>query len=104
MLAHDLRNPLSVILVSLRLLERSIGAEHGARRQLDALGRAADEMNAILQDLSDANRIEAGELLMTRMAPLEPSRSRRSDPNSFGLGRWPTGTTPHPRRSSPASR
>jgi DNA-binding GntR family transcriptional regulator len=48
--------------------------------------------------------IEAGELLMTRMAPLEPSRSRRSDPNSFGLGRWPTGTTPHPRRSSPASR
>jgi DNA-binding GntR family transcriptional regulator len=48
--------------------------------------------------------IEAGELLMTRMAPLEHSRARRSDPNSFGLGRWPTGTTPHPRRSSPASR
>jgi DNA-binding GntR family transcriptional regulator len=45
--------------------------------------------------------IEAGELLMTRMAPLEPIRARRSDPNSFGLGRWPTGTTPHPRRSSP---
>jgi DNA-binding GntR family transcriptional regulator len=44
--------------------------------------------------------IEAGELLMTRMAPLEPSRARRSDPNSFGLGRWPTGATPHPRRSS----
>jgi DNA-binding GntR family transcriptional regulator len=48
--------------------------------------------------------IEAGELLMTRMAPLEHSRVRRSDPNSFGLGRWPLGTTPHPRRSSPASR
>ena len=48
--------------------------------------------------------IEAGELLMTRMAPLEPSRARRSDPNSFGLGRWPTGTTPHPRRSSQSSR
>ena len=41
--------------------------------------------------------IEAGELLMTRMAPLEAARSKRSDPNSFGLGRWPSGTTPHPR-------
>jgi DNA-binding GntR family transcriptional regulator len=48
--------------------------------------------------------IEAGELLMTRMAPLEPSRARRSDPNSFGLGRWPTGATPHPRRSSQSAR
>ena len=48
--------------------------------------------------------IEGGELLMTRMAPLEPSRSRRSDPNSFGLGRWPAGTTPHPRRSAQSRR
>jgi DNA-binding GntR family transcriptional regulator len=48
--------------------------------------------------------IEAGELLMTRMAPLEPTRARRSDPNSFGLGRWPTGVTPHPRRSSQSAR
>jgi DNA-binding GntR family transcriptional regulator len=44
--------------------------------------------------------IEAGELLMTRMAPLEAGRSKRSDPDSFGLGRWPSGTTPHPRRGT----
>jgi len=44
--------------------------------------------------------IEAGELLMTRMAALEPPRSRRSPSTSFGLGRWPTGASPHPRRST----
>ncbi len=50
-----------------------------------------------------AHVIEAGELLMTRMAPLEANR-RHSDPHSFGLGRWPTGTTPHPRKSQESSR
>jgi DNA-binding GntR family transcriptional regulator len=48
--------------------------------------------------------IEAGELLMTRMAPLEPSRAKRTDPDSFGLGRWPSGTTPHPRRGASSNR
>ena len=46
--------------------------------------------------------IEAGELLMTRMAPLEPAR-KKSDPNSFGLGRWPTGTTPASATGRPGS-
>ncbi len=41
--------------------------------------------------------IEGGELLMTRMASLEPSRARRRAATGFGLGRWPSGTSPHPR-------
>jgi DNA-binding GntR family transcriptional regulator len=41
--------------------------------------------------------IEGGELLMTRMAPLETSRGRRRSGTTFGLGRWPSGTSPHPR-------
>jgi DNA-binding GntR family transcriptional regulator len=41
--------------------------------------------------------IEGGELLMTRMAPLEPHRGRKPAAHSFGLGRWPSGTIPHPR-------
>jgi DNA-binding GntR family transcriptional regulator len=44
--------------------------------------------------------IEGGELLMTRMAPTEPVRARRRPATSFGLGRWPSGTTPHPRQST----
>ncbi len=45
--------------------------------------------------------IEGGELLMTRMAALEPSRSRKSHSTTFGLGRWPSGASPHPRRGAP---
>lgn len=45
--------------------------------------------------------IEGGELLMTRMAALEPNRGRRLQATSFGLGRWPSGASPHPRRSAP---
>lgn len=48
--------------------------------------------------------LEAGELLMTRMAALEPNRARRPQATSFGLGRWPSGARPHPRRSSPPQR
>ena len=46
--------------------------------------------------------IEGGELLMTRMSALEPSRSRRPQSTSFGLGRWPSGASPHPRGSASA--
>jgi DNA-binding GntR family transcriptional regulator len=46
--------------------------------------------------------IEGGELLMTRMAALEPSRTRRRAATTFGLGRWPSGTSPHPRPSAQA--
>jgi DNA-binding GntR family transcriptional regulator len=48
--------------------------------------------------------IEGGELLMTRMAPLEASRGRRASATTFGLGRWPSGTSPHPRPAEQARR
>jgi DNA-binding GntR family transcriptional regulator len=41
--------------------------------------------------------IEAGELLMTRMAPLDHAHPRHQDGRTFGLPRWPSGTLPHPR-------
>jgi signal transduction histidine kinase len=65
LLSHDLRNPLSVVLVSLRMLARALPAEHAARKHVDAIGRAADEMSGILQDMSDAARIEEGRLTLT---------------------------------------
>ena len=58
----------------------------------------------LLEAAVRAHVIEAGELLMTRMAPLEPNRAKRSDPDSFGLGRWPSGTRPHPRRGASSNR
>lgn len=65
LLSHDLRNPLSVVLVSLRMLARGLGEEHAARRHTDAIARAADEMSGILQDMSDVARIEEGRLTLT---------------------------------------
>lgn len=53
----------------------------------------------LLEAAVRAHVIEAGELLMTRMAHLEHGRARKPS-DSFGLGRWPTGATPHPRPSS----
>jgi DNA-binding GntR family transcriptional regulator len=47
-----------------------------------------------------AHVIEAGELLMTRMAALEPAQSKRPASTTFDLGRWPSGAVPRPRRSA----
>lgn len=58
----------------------------------------------LLESAVRAHVIEGGELLMTRMAALEPARSRRVKSTEFGLGRWPTGASPHPRRSNYRSR
>ena len=54
----------------------------------------------LLEAAVRAHVIEAGELLMTRVAALDPARARRPLPTSFALGRWPSGTIPHPRRSA----
>jgi DNA-binding GntR family transcriptional regulator len=55
----------------------------------------------LLEAAVRAHVIEAGELLMTRMAALEPGKGRRVQSSTFGLGRWPTGASPHPRRGTP---
>jgi signal transduction histidine kinase len=76
-LSHDLRNPLSVILMSTRMLAhptagrppQATGARpDGAawdppnRRLIEALSRAAEELSHLAQDMSDAGRLEAGRL------------------------------------------
>jgi PAS domain S-box-containing protein len=61
--AHDLRNPLSTILIEARLLRRQ-GPEHERRGQDtgDAIQRAVTRMDRLIQDLLDVTRIEAGGL------------------------------------------
>ena len=61
--AHDLRNPLSTILMSARLLQEPAGddsalaAKHGGR-----IVRAATRMEDLIEDLLDLAAIEAGRL------------------------------------------
>jgi signal transduction histidine kinase len=75
-LSHDLRNPLSVILMSTRMLAHPTAGRQpppGAkpdtaawdppnRRLIEALSRAAEELSHLAQDMSDAGRLEAGRL------------------------------------------
>ncbi len=61
--AHDLRNPLSMILVEAQLLQRKEpGPERRSGQSAEVIRRAANRMNHLIQDLLDVTRIEAGQL------------------------------------------
>jgi PAS domain S-box-containing protein len=68
--AHDLRNPLSTILLQTGILKRQ-GAEPERRSEKprEAIRRAATRMDHLIQDLLDVALIESGQLTITR-APL----------------------------------
>jgi signal transduction histidine kinase len=61
-LSHDLRNPLTVVVWSAQLLARRVPEGDPARRHLDGVTRAAEELNQMLSELSDAARIPDGRL------------------------------------------
>jgi signal transduction histidine kinase len=63
LVAHDLRNPINTLKLSLSLLLR--GADHRDERlvrQLDRMGRAVSGMEAFIDCLSDVVRIQSGHL------------------------------------------
>ena len=63
--AHDLRNPLSMILMEDRLLAE--GGREPERRSLESqqrIRRAAMRMNRLIEDLLDVTRMEAGRLTL----------------------------------------
>jgi signal transduction histidine kinase len=67
--AHDLRNPLSTILMQGNLLRRPGGApERRSKQPSIVIERAATRMNRIIQDLLDVTRMEAGRLTIEREA------------------------------------
>ena len=72
--AHDLRNPLSVILMQAELLERD-NPEFERRDQTPrlVLTRSAERMNSLIQDLLDVAVMENGKL------PIEPRRLSAGD-------------------------
>lgn len=67
-ISHDLRNALSVIMMSSRMLLRTIEPEAHGRRHVEAIARAADDINQLAQDLVDASSIERGSLRVDREA------------------------------------
>jgi PAS domain S-box-containing protein len=59
--AHDLRNPLSTVLMAAQLLLET-PTEKTDRKHLDIIRRSADRMNRLVQDLLEVTRIESGRL------------------------------------------
>ncbi len=66
--AHDLRNPLSIVGLQLDVLRRRGG---DVRRPVDVMGRATARMNRIIEDLLDLARLESGHFTVAhdRLAP-----------------------------------
>ncbi len=65
--AHDLRNPLNVILLQSTALQRpEKDPGHFVQSPREVIQRAAKRMNRLIQDLLDVTRIEAGELGIAR--------------------------------------
>src|SRR5207302_10035999 len=63
--AHDLRNPLSLIVTTTELLQEE-DLEPSRRKQiLDIAMRAGKQMNRLIDDLLDTVHIESGKFLLT---------------------------------------
>jgi signal transduction histidine kinase len=60
--SHDLRNPLSAITLATRSLQRVVGPEDGARKQVDLLARNAKRMDRLIGDLLTAAKVQEGKL------------------------------------------
>jgi PAS domain S-box-containing protein len=66
--AHDLRNPLSAILMQLRTLRRHVAEpERRSVKPADVIERAARRMDRLIQDLLDVTVLESGQLPIERV-------------------------------------
>lgn len=69
LLSHELRNPLTPILTSARLLEARVDAE--SRRDVDVIVRQVKHVSRLVDDLLDVARVERGAVTLskTRVEP-----------------------------------
>lgn len=65
--AHDLRNPLSAVLVQAQLLRRyGPEADGRSKKPAERIERAATRMKRLIEDLLDVTRIEAGRITIEK--------------------------------------
>ena len=72
--SHDLRNPLTAILGHAQLLKRSlekVGLTEREVKATESIITSSQRMNAMLQDLSEAARLDAGQLRLEERVPIE---------------------------------
>jgi len=71
--SHDLRNPVAAVKMLSRTLlgaPKKIGAQ--ARESIELICQAAEQMDALIRDLLDVNRLDAGQLVVSPVA-VDPS-------------------------------
>ena len=66
--SHDLRNPLSAVILGASMLQMSQTLADEDREQLETIEASAKRMNRLIADLLDVTRLEGGKRL-----PIEPS-------------------------------
>ena len=62
MVSHDLRNPLSSIVMAASLMKKSMPSETAARAQIDIVARNAARMDRLITDLLTASKLKEGKL------------------------------------------
>jgi PAS domain S-box-containing protein len=71
--SHDLRNPVAAVkMISRSLLGENAKRGKEAKESIELIAQAADQMDALIRDLLDVNRLDAGQLAIAP-APIEPS-------------------------------
>jgi signal transduction histidine kinase len=70
--SHDLRNPVAAIKMLSRTLLRAPSNGAPARESIELMSQAADQMDALIRDLLDVNRLDAGKLMVSPIA-VDPS-------------------------------
>jgi PAS domain S-box-containing protein len=70
--SHDLRNPVAAVKMLSRALLRGDGGETESRNSLELIAQAAEQMDALIRDLLDVNRLDAGKLAIAPVA-VDPS-------------------------------
>jgi PAS domain S-box-containing protein len=71
--SHDLRNPVAAVKMLSRTLLRSpndLGPQ--AHESIELISQAAEQMDALIRDLLDVNRLDAGKLLVSTV-PVDPA-------------------------------
>ena len=68
MLAHELRNPLSAITAAVQVLEQAKGHESAVARARFIIGRQAQHLSRLVDDLLDVGRVVTGKIALERRA------------------------------------
>jgi signal transduction histidine kinase len=71
--SHDLRNPVAAVkMLSRTLLRGDGGTQTDAHKSMELIAQAADQMDALIRDLLDVERLDAGKLAIAPAA-VDPS-------------------------------